>query len=108
MKAQGAKEGKDSGSGGKQSTPQDKKKTEPPAPTPAKREDVVFDVTDKTLQKVGAGSASGVFSREGGALFPLPPFLFLTITFTFQPKIVTRIIGGVTLSDLLDKPWQQV
>lgn len=25
---------------------------EPPAPTPAKREDVVFDVTDKNLQKV--------------------------------------------------------
>ncbi|CAN0346045.1 unnamed protein product, partial [Ectocarpus sp. 8 AP-2014] len=28
------------------------KKNEPPAPTPAKREDVVFEVTDKTLQKV--------------------------------------------------------
>lgn len=38
----GVKEGKASTS----------KKNEPPAPTPAKREDVVFEVTDKTLQKV--------------------------------------------------------
>lgn len=31
------------------------KKAEPPAPTPAKSEDVVFEVTDKTLQKVLCG-----------------------------------------------------
>lgn len=60
VKAQGAKEGKDSG-GGKQSNAQDKK-DEPPAPTPAKREDVVFDVTDKTVQKVGAGFCLGFVS----------------------------------------------
>lgn len=72
VKAQGAKEGKDNGGGGKKNTPQDKK-GEPPAPTPAKREDVVFDVTDKTLQKVGAGFCLGVFSRgRGDWLFPLP------------------------------------
>ncbi|CAM9165860.1 unnamed protein product [Laminaria digitata] len=53
VKAQGAKDGKDNGSGGgKQNNKKEKKKDEPPAPTPAKREDVVFDVTDKTMQKV--------------------------------------------------------
>eukprot|EP00904_Undaria_pinnatifida_P008190 jgi/Undpi1/4500/HiC_scaffold_17.g07854.m1 len=53
VKAQGKKEGKDNAvKGGSSSGKQDKKKDEPPAPTPAKREDVVFDVTDKTLQKV--------------------------------------------------------
>lgn len=57
VKAQGAKEGKDNGvKGASSSGKQDKKKDEPPAPTPAKREDVVFDVTDKTLQKVGVRS----------------------------------------------------
>lgn len=34
------------------------------SPTPAKREDVVFDVTDKNLQKVGCG---GVCVTRGGS-----------------------------------------
>eukprot|EP00752_Nemacystus_decipiens_P010745 g9566.t2 len=45
----GVREGTTNGSSGGGSK---KKSTEPPAPTPAKREDVVFEVTDKTLQKV--------------------------------------------------------
>lgn len=71
MKAQGAKEGKDNGGGGKQK--EDKKKDEPPAPTPAKREDVVFDVTDKTLQKVGAGFCLRCSCGRGDELYCPPP-----------------------------------
>lgn len=48
VKAKGAAEGKDVG-GKKKKAPA---AGEPPAPTPAKREDVVFDVTDKNMQKV--------------------------------------------------------
>ncbi|CAM9521501.1 unnamed protein product, partial [Hapterophycus canaliculatus] len=47
----GVREGKTEASGGGGGGGK-KKKDEPPAPTPAKREDVVFEVTDKTLQKV--------------------------------------------------------
>lgn len=51
MHEKGVREGKTdaiSSGGGKKKD----KSAEPPAPTPAKREDVVFEVTDKTLQKV--------------------------------------------------------
>lgn len=81
MKAQGKKEGKDNAvKGGSSSGKQDKKKDEPPAPTPAKREDVVFDVTDKTLQKVGERLHLFLYRfrlRKGGGgrgsiLSPLP------------------------------------
>ena len=33
-------------------------------------------------------------------------FIFLIITFTFQPN--SYLVGGFTLGDLLDKPWSQV
>ncbi|CAM9440787.1 unnamed protein product [Scytosiphon promiscuus] len=48
----GVKEGKAASSSGGGGSSSNTKKNEPPAPTPAKREDVVFEVTDKTLQKV--------------------------------------------------------
>lgn len=50
----GVREGKASASNGdgKSKSKSSAKKGEPPAPTPANREDVVFEVTDKTLQKV--------------------------------------------------------
>lgn len=49
VQAKGAAEGKDGGGKKKEKTPGT---GEPPAPTPTKREDVIFDVTDKNIQKV--------------------------------------------------------
>lgn len=62
MHEKGVREGKaDATSTSASSNTPGKKKDEPPAPTPAKREDVVFEVTDKTLQKASRTAEISLF-----------------------------------------------